>query len=581
MLAPASIARCEPTGPAAWATRTDVLDFRASQETPAELERQLRLAITEAVGPLADAEGWMSPLSGGVDSRALLLFWRGALPPTVTWGTESALRDDTSDAVVAARVAERLGTSNRYVVVEPTSIETDEVLRRFRDVCEGRIDHFGGYADGFAVFDSLHASGVRAIVRGDEAFGWSRSLSEEDLYRSLALSFGVRVRGLPPALEALVADRQLPPRRSGGRASRSPAGDRLYAGVRAPTVLAALNACKAPWVDIANPFLHREVVEVVRRLPDRLRTDKALFKRIVGSMGIDVPYARTATIATPRDVLSSPASRALLGDDRALAPSWLGDEATDGSPAGEPREGKPKGAARGWRACDAPSALMEGAGASDRRYAARPGTAVGPARVARGVDTRRPPRGRRARPAPGLSRWSVRAPRGVAPELERGAEALEDRERVGAQAVRADHAEVWPESAVAVPTVEACLAGDIVRAVVVAHDEVYGAVEVEVKRASRRRAPERLAAALLARVSRVEVDRHERSFVKGAVAKPEVGPRLTRAAVVIEADHQVADTVVVEVGEEHGFAGAWFDDALCVKRSAGSAKVPSPLPKSV
>lgn len=331
VLAPATVARCEPTGPAAWATRTDVVDFRASRETPAELERQLRHAITEAVGSLADAEGWMSPLSGGVDSRALLLFWRGALPPTVTWGTESALRDDTSDAVVAARVAERLGTSNRYVVVEPTDIETDEVLRRFRDVCEGRIDHFGGYADGFAVFDSLHASGVRAIVRGDEAFGWSRSLSEEDLYRSLALSFGVRVRGLPPALEALVADQQLPPA-TRRRPGESLAGwrDRLYAGVRAPTVLAALNACKAPWVDIANPFLHREVVEVVRRLPDRLRTDKALFKRIVGSMGIDVPYARTAAIATPRDVLSSPASRALLSDElRALAPSWLGDEATD------------------------------------------------------------------------------------------------------------------------------------------------------------------------------------------------------------------------------------------------------------
>lgn len=326
-LAPSTVSRCNRSGSLAWVDRTDRPAFRPSYRRSAATRDALTQAIESAVGSLAGASGWVSPLSGGVDSRALLLFWRGARPPTLTWGTDAARRDPKSDAVVAAQVAEALGTEHRYVVVAPGDVAPADVLSRFAEVGEGRIDHLGGYADGFAVFQSLANAGVSSIVRGDEAFGWSRSLSTEDLYRSLGLSFGLRVRDIPPEFSELLIEQRLPDefeRRPGE--SLALWRDRLYAGVRAPTVLAALNALKAPWVEIANPFLHREVAVIVRALPDRSRTDKALFREIVAARGLNIPYARTPAIAASADVIGAPDARALVADglDADLARALFG-----------------------------------------------------------------------------------------------------------------------------------------------------------------------------------------------------------------------------------------------------------------
>lgn len=350
-LAPATVARCDATGRPAWCTTTDRPAWRPTTWLRDAQVDALEAAIERSVGSLASATGWVCPLSGGVDSRALLLFWQGERPPTVTWGVRAALDEPWSDAVIARRAAEALGTSNRYIVVEPSEVSPDEVLRRFRDVGEGRIDHIGGYSDGFALFRTLRDEGVSAIVRGDEAFGWSRSLSEEDLLRSLGLSFGERVRGLPASLRERVRDQQLPPalRRQTGE-SLVAWRDRLYASCRAPTVLAALNALKAPFVEIANPFLHRDVAEVVRTLPPRWRTDKRLFRQLVVDKGIDVPFARTPAIAAPGDLLGGPDVRAMLSTEleRDGGSLGLGDAATEWLVERAARPGAPRRGRREW-----------------------------------------------------------------------------------------------------------------------------------------------------------------------------------------------------------------------------------------
>jgi asparagine synthetase B (glutamine-hydrolysing) len=350
-LPPATVSRCARQGRATWVDRTDRPAFRPTRLLAWDARATLTEAIESAVGSLSGASGWVSPLSGGVDSRALLLFWRGVRPPTLTWGTEAAREDTRSDAVVAAKVAEALGTAHRYVVVAPGRVAPAEVLRRFAEVGEGRIDHLGGYADGFAVFQTLADNGVSAIVRGDEAFGWARSLSTEDLYRSLGLSFGLRVRDLPPEFASLLADQRLPERfeRCSGE-SLALWRDRLYANVRAPTVLAALNALKAPWVEIANPFLHRNVAAIVRTLPDRWRTDKALFREVVAARGLAIPYARTPAIAAAGDVIGAPDARALLaaGLDTRVTRAVFGEAQAERLAAAAAKPGAPPRGRREW-----------------------------------------------------------------------------------------------------------------------------------------------------------------------------------------------------------------------------------------
>src|SRR5699024_9061247 len=68
--------------------------------------------------------------------------------------------------------------------------------------------------------------------------------------------------------------------------------DRLYHSFRLPTVLAALNDLKLTHVELINPLLTKKVILASRTLPDNLRTNKKLFKEIVDSYGLDIPYAK-------------------------------------------------------------------------------------------------------------------------------------------------------------------------------------------------------------------------------------------------------------------------------------------------
>ena len=72
--------------------------------------------------------------------------------------------------------------------------------------------------------------------------------------------------------------------------------DRMNFEFEIPTRFAALNDLKLSEIEVANPFLAREILDVVRRLPDKLRTDKAMFREITVSRSPDIPIAtRPAT----------------------------------------------------------------------------------------------------------------------------------------------------------------------------------------------------------------------------------------------------------------------------------------------
>jgi len=81
--------------------------------------------------------------------------------------------------------------------------------------------------------------------------------------------------------------------------------DRLYHEFRHPCVLSALAKPRLHYIEQANPLLSRRIIQVVRSLPDHLRNDKKLFKRIVDRLIPDVPIAKTTSTASVADLLSS------------------------------------------------------------------------------------------------------------------------------------------------------------------------------------------------------------------------------------------------------------------------------------
>jgi hypothetical protein len=180
----------------------------------------------------------------------------------------------------------------------PVAIES--VLDEYVAASESRVDHLGGYVDGMALWRTLVTEhGVKIMLRGDEAFGWLPVLTESDVRRSVGApelrDFGNRSWLLRAGLGDLTLP-TLPPHllRQRGE-SLATWRDRLYQQYRAPSILAALSAIKASYVETLNPFTHERVLSEVRLLPDRDRTDKHLFRRLAREH-LDptrVPFATT------------------------------------------------------------------------------------------------------------------------------------------------------------------------------------------------------------------------------------------------------------------------------------------------
>jgi hypothetical protein len=69
--------------------------------------------------------------------------------------------------------------------------------------------------------------------------------------------------------------------------------DRIFQEYRIPYAQALLADLKYPYVEQLNPFLSRKVAEVIRKMPDHLRSDKKLFKEIMKSLNPEgIPFSK-------------------------------------------------------------------------------------------------------------------------------------------------------------------------------------------------------------------------------------------------------------------------------------------------
>ncbi|MFO7901901.1 MAG: hypothetical protein R6U98_04510 [Pirellulaceae bacterium] len=82
--------------------------------------------------------------------------------------------------------------------------------------------------------------------------------------------------------------------------------DRLAQAYRLPTINAASSDVKYSYVEQINPLLSRTVLNVIRGLPDRLRNDRLVHKRIVSEIGPKVSFGDGAATAAEADILKTP-----------------------------------------------------------------------------------------------------------------------------------------------------------------------------------------------------------------------------------------------------------------------------------
>lgn len=282
-----------------------------------------------------DLAQWSLPLSGGYDSRELLLRLKDDPSlTTITWGTSEALEVPNSDAVRAQELADACNVRHRYHTLpqEPDNLET--VFERFLTASEGRIDHFQGYTDGFGVFESLANSDFAGIIRGDEGFGMAHAGSESfDYLSEVRQIIGAKMIADFQSLPSLAipgTDSQQFPRRYHRQPGESLQmwRDRLYNIYRLPVILSALTSIKTPYVEVINPFLTREVLSTVRSFPDEMRTNRDLYTEYVKQRSPPVTIATQSPDPDREKILKMDESRRLLHAnlDRESARSILGEE---------------------------------------------------------------------------------------------------------------------------------------------------------------------------------------------------------------------------------------------------------------
>lgn len=292
-------------------TKHNPVRFAEQNRSDAEHNKLLAAAISKTIESLQclNFDDWALPLSGGYDSRAILCFTNktGAIPEnlrTITWGLEKSIRETGNDAKVAKDLADRMGVAHRYYHTDVSDEPIAKIIDRFLLCGEGRADGLSGYMDGMKIWSDLLADGVVGIIRGDEGFGWSAVSSAMTVRCSVGCGLCSDYSNLVDVIDRFgLPDQEFPADLQQTDESLSAWRDRLYHTYRIPTILAALSDIKYSYVEQITPLLSRLILSRVRELPDRLRTDKSLFKEIVNTIAPRVPYANKEATASADDIL--------------------------------------------------------------------------------------------------------------------------------------------------------------------------------------------------------------------------------------------------------------------------------------
>ena len=285
------------------------VQFRTNERDDKENVEFLRNTLESTFSSLdLDYNKWNLTLSGGYDSRANLLFLQkkdrnGVRLNSVTWGIRESENKKGNDAAVAAELANKFKLDHNYFPTDSKEEPIEVLVERFLKNGEGRIDHLGGYMDGFRVWQILFQNKRTGVIRGDEVFGSYYFISEFHLKNFMGLSLCKEYENLKKYSYIQCLPQKYPLRfRQIDEESFEQWRDRLYQTYLVPVFLGALADLKQGYVEQINPLLARKVILAVRELPDHLRTQKKAFKQIVDSFDVGIGYAREGATKSIKNI---------------------------------------------------------------------------------------------------------------------------------------------------------------------------------------------------------------------------------------------------------------------------------------
>ncbi|MEP7106784.1 MAG: hypothetical protein ABI760_02355 [Ferruginibacter sp.] len=291
-------------------------EYHVTKTPDKEFQQEFKKLLLDSFSNLeVDLSKWILPLSGGYDSRgiACLLKETGkdiSRLNTITWGIGASEKNRISDGYLGGAAAKSLGMKHKFCATDNVKETAEKVFERFILSSEGRTDHIGGYTDGMAIWKYIFDTGKYGIIRGDETFGGPHSYS---ILRSRNLvgcrlcsdfsnlenfeQYGFEKQVLPENLK------EIP-----GKDTPGLYRDRLYNEFRMPFILSALSDIKYAYTEVMNPFLTREIILKSRTLPDHLRNNKLLFKKIIDEISPKIPYATEDATYLNERLLRNPAA---------------------------------------------------------------------------------------------------------------------------------------------------------------------------------------------------------------------------------------------------------------------------------
>jgi hypothetical protein len=288
------------------------LRYEAKPGSKAQHYEKVKEAIYQSFRDFEiDLSKWTLPMSGGYDSRGIGCLLKETRKDfknlkSVTWGLKSSLQDKETDAWVGTEVAKALGLEHRYFETDNLREQMDKVFERYFWCGEGRVDHVTGYMDGFATWKAIYDSGTYGVIRGDENFGWHYPTTETNArlinYFGLCSDYKNLEELTQYSFEKQVIPAELQRRPD---ESLQAWADRLYEQYTLPTVMSGLNDLKLSYTEIFSPLLARKILLQMHQLPDHLRQDKVIFKKLVESL-LPLKFAKKQATMKEEGVFASP-----------------------------------------------------------------------------------------------------------------------------------------------------------------------------------------------------------------------------------------------------------------------------------
>lgn len=309
-LPPNSLLRAEKEGSAITVRQTPLERDPPSVENVDYAGLENALSQTLLNSSFGD-KSWLLALSGGCDSRAILHYTRHVEDLTcVTWVDEHLVDQPDSDLAIVRLLAKATGRKHLVKVIKrpENAVQLDQALRRFVQYCDGRVDNYLAYVDGMRIWDELGSSEAGGLLRGDELFGSAVATKTPQILDNMRLiSFVDYVPDSEQRDLAILHNHTTPASLLKGSKERAERWRwRLRADHEISTVYAALNSIRARFMEVSCPLLTGSLVRLAGSMSIKSLDDKALFRKVVGRMYPDIPFASRSSILRRSDVQAIP-----------------------------------------------------------------------------------------------------------------------------------------------------------------------------------------------------------------------------------------------------------------------------------